>query len=154
MEYVEYLLGLYQELKKPIRARIAEFKEKWHNAPEEELYLEAVFCLLTPQSKALSCWEAVKELKRRRLIFSQDKESVAEVLRGKVRFHNTKACNVVELRKIFVSDGKPRVRKVILNKGDPCKVRRWLVKNVRGYGYKEATHFFEKHRLLSEWSNN
>ncbi len=140
-DYVDRLLVLYDELRSDIEERVESFKRCWKEAPDEDLYLEAVFCLLTPQSKALSCWEAVRVLADKGLLFEGDAGEIALVLKGRVRFHNTKAERVVSLRKVFLENRKVRVRKRLLQYEDPFESRRWLVKRVNGYSLKEATHF-------------
>ncbi len=51
------------------------------------------------------------------------------------RFPNTRAKYIVEARK-----RKNLIRK-ILNQKNEQEIREWLVKNIKGIGYKEASHF-------------
>jgi N-glycosylase/DNA lyase len=62
-------------------------------------------------------------------------------LKGKVRFHNTKAQNVVLARRRFVMKRRTNIRGVLSRFDDPKKTREWMVSNIRGLGYKEASHF-------------
>jgi N-glycosylase/DNA lyase len=59
-----------------------------------------------------------------------------------VRFKNTKAKNLILLRE-FMKDEEGRiVTKTLVDKiGDVFEKRLWLVKNIKGIGYKEASHF-------------
>ena len=140
--FAEELLRLYHErFREEIEERIEEFKRLWREASDERLYMEAVFCLLTPQSRAASCWRAVEELAEKELLFSDYEEKIAEVLKGRVRFHNTKARNVVLLKHVFSNGGRLNVRRLISSFGDPKAARDFLVGKVRGYGMKEASHF-------------
>ncbi|HOK57775.1 MAG TPA: hypothetical protein PK659_03115 [Methanothrix sp.] len=59
---IEQLKKLHRELEDVIEARLREFDQLWLNADEERLFEELVFCLLTPQSRARSCWAAVERL--------------------------------------------------------------------------------------------
>lgn len=141
-DFTRELLSLYHErFKKDIEDRVEEFKRLWREASDERLYMEAVFCLLTPQSRATSCWMAVEELVERGLLFSDNAEKIAEVLKGRVRFHNTKARNLVLLKQAFSDDGKLNVRQLISRFGDSKAARDFLVEKIRGYGMKEASHF-------------
>jgi len=60
-------------LKNDIAARLADFKNKWVNGTDEDIFAELVFCLFTPQSKAKSCWASVNQLLDKKLIFNGTK---------------------------------------------------------------------------------
>ncbi len=135
------MLEDFERFREAISKRLSEFKNLWKEASEERLYMEALFCLFTPQSKAVKCWEAVEELKRRGLLFADDRERIARVLMGRVRFHNTKAHRAVELKGIFWNEGALNIRGLLSSFKDPKAARNWLAENVKGYGYKEASHF-------------
>jgi len=51
----EELTALYEKRKEDIKKRLKNFK----NLKEEEQFKEMIFCLLTPQSNAQKCWQAV-----------------------------------------------------------------------------------------------
>ena len=137
----EELLNLYQKLRPQIESRVEEFRRLKEEGTEEELFKEACFCLFTPQSKAVNCWQAVEKLHKTGLLYSGDEEEIAKAIRGLVRFHNTKAARLVLLRRLFSRDGKLTVREVIERFPKPTEARNWLVENVKGYGLKEASHF-------------
>ena len=46
----------YSEIRHDIDSRLLGFEALWKNAEDEEIFIELVFCLFTPQSKAKSCW--------------------------------------------------------------------------------------------------
>lgn len=133
------LLMLYGKIRDEIEKRLSEFHGLWEKGDERELYAEMVFCLLTPQSRAEICWEAVECMKWR-ILFEGSEEEILSCLRG-VRFKYTKAKRVTGLRKLFLRDGEPQVRKILTSFDSPYAAREWLVKNIDGYGYKEASHF-------------
>ncbi len=141
MDRIEELLRDYQTLRSEIESRISHFEELWRKGSEHDLFKEAVFCLFTPQSKAVSCWRAVELLDEGGLIYEGEPEAVSETIRGLVRFHRVKAENLVLLRQLFVRNGSPCIREIIGKFPDARRARRWLVENVRGYGLKEASHF-------------
>src|SRR5438309_2030425 len=64
---IQALQALYQERREAIQKRLAEFRQvmEWK---DEEVFAELCFCLLTPQSSAKVCWEAVTALKERTLL--------------------------------------------------------------------------------------
>jgi len=96
-----------------------------------------VFCLLTPQSRAKVCWAAVERMKWDTLFHGSEKE-ITGALTG-VRFKYTKAKRVLEVRRRF-PEGKGL--KALLDSFEGTfEAREWLVRNINGYGYKEASHF-------------
>ncbi|MBD3310263.1 N-glycosylase/DNA lyase [Candidatus Woesearchaeota archaeon] len=124
------LLKEYGRKNEIIRQRLRDFKQLGH----EDLFYELCFCLLTPQSKAKSCDSVVKELKSRRFLERPFRPN--RLLKQKTRFHNNKSRYLLEARKrcdcILLQLDKRR---------DPKEIREWLVANVKGLGYKEASHF-------------
>ncbi|MFH1305171.1 MAG: N-glycosylase/DNA lyase [Candidatus Omnitrophota bacterium] len=128
----------YRKKKKHIEERLNEFRRVGAGA-NEDIFAELCFCLLTPQSRAVYCDKAVKELKREGLLLKGSEGVVKSRLKG-VRFPNNKAAYLVAARKLFKSKGAPDVKSKI-DAGDIFKTREWLVTNVKGLGYKEASHF-------------
>ena len=139
---LEDLLSLYRIFASDIDRRIEEFLLLWREASEHRLFMEAVFCLFTPQSKAKNCWRAVLDLEERGLLYRGSPREVASCIRGLVRFHNTKARRLEGLRALFAPNGVPKVRERVLEMGrNPKKCRDALSRQVSGYGLKEASHF-------------
>lgn len=138
---IREILKLYLPIQDQITSRLDEFNQIWRNGNQEDIFAELVFCILTPQSKARTCDDAVGCLLERDLLLKGDKNQIAIELKGKVRFHNTKAKNIVEARKTFTKKGKLSIKPIIAQFNDTRDAREWLVKNIRGIGYKEAGHF-------------
>ena len=63
LEILNELRGTYFLIKDEIEDQLEEFQEKGRFGSDEEIFTELVFCLLTPQSKAKSCWLAVQNLR-------------------------------------------------------------------------------------------
>ncbi len=126
--------------KESIEKRLSEFREE---KSEEDVFAELVFCLLTPQSKARICDRAVKKLIEKKLLLSGSEDDIKSWLAG-VRFRNGKARYITEARKLIVR------LKSILKNNNPKELRQWLVKNVKGIGYKEASHFLRNVGLGEE----
>ncbi|MBM2846588.1 MAG: N-glycosylase/DNA lyase [Bacteroidetes bacterium] len=140
---VEEIQREYQERKQAIRNRLAEFAAV---RPDEYFY-ELVYCLLTPQSSAVNAGRAVEALKAVNL-FGSDVDA-APLLHQKnfyIRFHNTKAKRLREVR-----EGFPDIMRHLCNRASSPQLRAWLVENVKGLGWKEASHFLRNigHRDLA-----
>ena len=139
-EIIEEVLAIYSSIKDGIEVRLNEFSEIWENETDENLFSELAFCLLTPQSKAKMCWESICTLKEKDVLIDGDEEEVLDCLYG-VRFKYKKAKYIVEVRELFIVDGKIILRKEIEKYQSPFEIREWLVENVKGMGHKEASHF-------------
>lgn len=123
----------YSSKKKAIQQRLAEFRA----VSSSEYFYELVYCLLTPQTSAENAGKAVKEL--RRLSFHcrpVDPEPVLRNHSSYIRFHKTKSKHVLKMKADF-----PRILRALSEITSPSAKREWLVGNVLGLGYKEATHF-------------
>ena len=118
------LISDYRKKKPLIKKRLKEFRKAHKN---KDLFAELCFCILTPQSKAVNCDLALKELKRTGLLSNGSEKDIKPILKGKARFHNKKAEYLVAAREAFGKNKKLD--------------RDWLVKNIKGLGYKEASHF-------------
>ena len=132
--------SLYDSYRDEISSRIEEFDRLWREGQDHDLFCEMAFCLFTPQSKAVSCWSAVVRLRERGLLLSGTPGRISRELTG-VRFHSTKANRLVEARSQFTGNGGLILRDTLEYYEDPFECREWLVENVKGLGYKEASHF-------------
>lgn len=131
------LKKLYRERKDEIKKRLEDFKGI-QSLGDEIVFDELCFCTLTPQSKALNCWDAILELKNSGMLYQGEHEEIGKVLQKKVRFHNNKSKYIVKNRELFFSEG---VKEKVFRERDQQALREWLVENIHGYGYKEASHF-------------
>ena len=131
------LMQQYNPVKPQIEARLMDFRHIWETASDEELFLEMVFCLLTPQSKAKTCWKAVERLEQKCMIAEAAPAQISQELGG-VRFHQRKGEYICLARNMF-STGS--LRATLAEFADATAAREWLVENVKGLGYKEASHF-------------
>ncbi|MDP3791132.1 MAG: N-glycosylase/DNA lyase [Candidatus Omnitrophota bacterium] len=122
----------YRNKKTAIKERLEEFKNIGKKK-KDEIFSELCFCLLTPQSNARHCDKAIQELKERGLLLKGNAASIRNILKGKARFHNKKAEYIVGARACF--------DKSIFECGNAIKIRDLLVSQIKGLGYKEASHF-------------
>lgn len=139
MKNIKYLTDSYDQNKRAIKERLEYFRTVG-KSNDEDLFHELCFCLLTPQSKAVRCDEAIKDLKSAGLILNGHAGEMRPKIRGRARFHNKKAVYIVGARKAMTEDRRVNVRSR-LDVKDVMATREWLVNNIKGLGYKEASHF-------------
>jgi N-glycosylase/DNA lyase len=139
----EDLKPLYAERQKAIRRRLGEFK----NVLPGDYFYECVYCLLTPQSSAVNAAKAVTMLRKRSFSTSEiDPEPMLHQKDFYIRFHKTKAKRLLCAKEQF-----PVIQEQLINGTSSPELRQWLVKNVKGMGWKEASHFLRNigHRELA-----
>lgn len=121
------------DMKKTVDARVSEFAELGRK-DERALFSEMCFCILTANYSAeggmriqtaigdgfVTLPEATLALRLRELGH---------------RYPNVRAKYIVEARKHLGS------LKRIVSSSEGASLREWLAKNVKGLGYKEASHF-------------
>jgi len=129
----------YAKIKPIILNRLAEFDRVWIEKDHYTIFQEFVFCLLTPQSKAKNAWRAVIEMTKNGVLYTGSSKDIEPYLKG-VRFYKNKATYIVKARDEFFVNGRFLLLDQI-NEKEPKKTRDFLVKKVKGYGYKEASHF-------------
>jgi len=122
------------KIKNLVDTRLREFKEIG-NRSSNEIFEELCFCVLTAN------FNAERSLKIQRQIgdgfLSFPKSDLARKLRELGhRFPNTRARYIVDARK-----HKNSLKDIVRMFNDDNELREWLVKNVKGIGYKEASHF-------------
>lgn len=135
---IKYLLKEYQSKKYQIKQRLEDFKSVW-NQPDKKIFSELCFCICTPQSNAGYCDRAVNSLEKNGALYKGDITRIRKGLRA-VRFPNNKSRYIFEARDLFTEKGSIRIKSKI-DTEDTHKTRLWLVKNVKGLGLKEASHF-------------
>lgn len=132
-KHTDELLCEYAARKSAIRKRITDFAAI---RPDEYFY-ELVYCLLTPQSSAVNAARAVDSLKA--CSFKERDLDPSRLLHQKehyIRFHNTKGRRLTEAKRRF-----SEISATLSNGHSGEELRTWLVANVKGLGWKEASHF-------------
>jgi len=130
----------YPALRPQIMARLAEFRRTWEAGTEDELFQELAFCLMTPQSSATACWEAVERIFMNGLFYTGSDAELAEAIHP-IRFKYNKSRYMIEVRTTFLPNGIPCIKRILSIQGDPKAMRHWLARTVKGLGFKEASHF-------------
>src|SRR3989344_5697341 len=126
------LMKEYQKKKKEIKQRINDFKNN------EYYFYELCFCLLTPQSSGLRCDECIQLLKNKD--FLHNSIDLIPILKKKTRFHYHKSEYLLNFKKNYnlILEKVKKEKNVVKNSNE---LREFLVENVKGLGYKEASHF-------------
>lgn len=116
-----------------IRRRLAEFR----TIKPQQYFYELVYCCMTPQSSAVNATKAQHAL----TVYNFQNEDIdpEPLLYQKdyyIRFHKTKAKLLLEMKSNYSV-----IHSIIINGMGAFEKREWLVRNVKGLGLKEATHF-------------
>ncbi len=123
----------YAGIRPSIRARLEDFAR----VPETEYFYELAYCLLTPQSSAVNAGKVIEKLKKEDFLGREiDPSAILFAKEHYIRFHNTKSRRLVEAKRRL-----PEILAALSAGGEPAQVRSWFVKNVKGLGWKEASHF-------------
>ena len=125
------------KINKKIKERIKEFKS-FENKDNEEWFSELCFCLLTSNSKAQTALNIQQELGAKGFLKDSSEKICATIIKNKHRFHNTKTRFIMDARKHAAI--KEIIQNIVKDK-NVREAREWLVSNVKGLGYKEASHF-------------
>ncbi|PMQ01463.1 MAG: DNA lyase [Dictyoglomus sp. NZ13-RE01] len=154
-DIITKLREIEEKAKPLVDERIAQFKKLGEFGTEEELFSELSFCVLTAN------WSAGRGIKAQELLGINNfvnltkEELEKELLKVGHRFARARSNFIVENRKLI---GK--IREIIslpTHEG-----RKYLVKNAKGIGWKEASHFLrntgnlqvailDKHILRTLW---
>ena len=100
-----------------------------------EIFKELCFCIMTANCGAAKCIEVNDRIDKGFLNLSEE-ELVNKFKEYGYRFPNIRAKYIVEARK-YISE----LESIIKSNIDEIKLREWVVKNFKGLGYKEASHF-------------
>lgn len=130
-------------VKRIVKERIKKF-EKVGTSPNE-IFKELCFCILTANFNAERAIEIQRKIGNGFLKLGEKTLAVKLKKLGH-RFPNMRAKYIIDIRKqkgeiinqVMLKSSK---NSLSTNGFDEIKIRDWLVKNVKGLGYKEASHF-------------
>jgi N-glycosylase/DNA lyase len=122
------------DVKHLVDTRLEQFKDLSERS-NEEIFTELCFCILTANFNAERSIKIQMELGDEFLSLSETKLAKKLKQLGH-RYPNARAEYIVGARR-YENSMKDIVEKFDDEKG----LREWLVKNVKGIGYKEASHF-------------
>ncbi len=123
-----YIQEQYQNNKEKLKNRLNDFK----NLSDDGKFKEFMFCILTPQSNAQRCWQAVEQISQLQII---EEQIVSDILKTKTRFHITKTQRILKAKEEW-----GRLQPYLIP-SDIKELRNFIAKTVNGYGMKEASHF-------------
>ena len=122
---------------KKVVKRLKEF-ESFRNKDTKEWFSELCFCILTANSRAVTALKIQEKLTSKGFCEYSHGLIRETIKKNKHRFHNTKAAYIISAREHI--NIKDKIKKIIKQKNE-SEAREWLVKNIKGLGYKEASHF-------------
>jgi N-glycosylase/DNA lyase len=105
---------------------------------EQQWFSELCFCILTANSKAKTALAIQSELGFNGFSKMKKQQLSKTIRKNKHRFHNNKASFIIEARQHFPIKEKI---KLLEKQIGIVETRNWLAENIKGIGYKEASHF-------------
>ncbi len=137
MEKVNELKSI-PEVRLQIEQRLREFTS-FSDKDDSEWFSEMCFCLLTSNSRADTAMKIQEELGARGFIDSSADEIKDVIMKHKHRFHNNKTRFIMAARDRGLTSVRKTIEPLALRSQE--EAREWLVSNVKGLAYKEASHF-------------
>lgn len=127
----------FQHVSHLVKTRLEEFQLRHHHS-DSEWFSELCFCILTANSSAHMGIKVQDALGDKFTKLTQ-KDLSRELRKLGYRFYNKRADYIFEARK-HAPGFRGRILKLV-EEGGTRNAREWLVQNVKGIGYKEASHF-------------
>ena len=116
-----------------IEKRLEEFLEL-HKQENDAWFSELCFCILTANAQAEKAISIQQKIGPDGFL-NMPQQELSSIIRSYAhRFHNNKSKYIVEARKY------KNIKDLLQNLNDK-EAREFLVKNIKGLGYKEASHF-------------
>ncbi len=121
-------------IKKVIDSKMQEFS-KLGKKSSNEIFKELCFCILTANFSAqggIKIQDAIND----GFLALNEKELARKLSELGHRFPNARAKYIFEARKY-----KDNLKEILENFKDESEAREWVVKNIKGLGMKESSHF-------------
>ncbi len=135
---VNHILELKSDphVREMVETRVEEFR-KVHTMNSFKWYVELVYCLLTAFASAVMGQRCVDALQRDDLLLSGSLKDIRVCLTETGhRFPNVRSEYVFNTRPLAQT-----IKETIQGFSDSGEARGWLVKHVKGLGWKESSHF-------------
>ncbi len=136
---LETIRVVHAERRVQIKRRLDEFSAIWKSGSNDLLWEEMVYCFFTGGCSAKMGLKAVAA--SRHLLQNGSREELTQSLLGVHRYPNARSGYVVASREILREQCDFDIRKALAANNDFHGRRDWLVKEIKGLGYKEASHF-------------
>ena len=117
-----------------VDSRIKEFSEIKDNS-SDSIFIELCFCIMTANCSAEKCIEIHEKIGENFLTLPQDQLTNKFKELG-YRFPNIRSKYIVEARNYI----EELINRIKVNENGKS-LRDWVVSNIKGIGYKEASHF-------------
>lgn len=117
-----------------VNNKVQEFRS-FRKRSSEEIFFELVFCIITANTSAKLGTKMQERLGIEPFLYYGMEELRNALHKERCRFYNTRSRYIYESRKLI------NELPVIINHPDPWYAREYLIQNVKGLGYKEASHF-------------
>lgn len=130
----------YKKKQHLIRERLKEFEDLFDQCDDEAIFAELIFCILTSNVGARMGMNAIDAI--RGIYLTATEEELYDALKHKHRYPN-QANYIVTTRDFLISRYSLRMRDLILSFDDPTPLRDFFAstREVKGIGYKQASHF-------------
>lgn len=138
---VTELKRIHRDKREEIRARLAEFGEIHRSATDERFFEELTFCIFTAGASARMGLRSVERV--RPVLIDGSRRRIQCALRRSHRFPRTRGAFVFETREYLRARCGLRMRELVTSFGDSDELRDFFALNpdIRGLGFKEASHF-------------
>jgi N-glycosylase/DNA lyase len=129
--------------KREIRARLNEFRQLWRSGSDLQLWEELIYCIFTAGASARMGLKAVEAIRPLMVEGNAKEMTKALVTAGAHRFPVARPGYIVVTRNYLRANCQMSLRRKLRSFNDPIERRDWLAqeKQVKGLGYKEASHF-------------
>src|SRR3989344_963623 len=108
--------------------------------PNHNIFEELCFCILTANTSAEMGMKSIDRI--RDLLIEGKSEEMSKELEGTYRFNNLRPAFIVYTREKLQKSHNFELKNIIETlKNNPDMLREFFVENVKGFGYKEASHF-------------
>jgi N-glycosylase/DNA lyase len=116
-----------------VNQRLEEF-DSFKSKSEDEWFSELCFCILTANAKQKTAATIQNQIKSEGFQTLSQKTLADLIKVNKHRFHNTKSKYIISARKFA------NIKSLIQDLTE-IQARDFLVKNIKGLGFKESSHF-------------
>lgn len=128
------LKNAYEKIQTEIVKKIEEIEKNSKRFSKKDIFKELCFCILVANNsleRTLDIWKKLGD----DLLHLPKNDLIKRLKSLGYRFYNKRAEYILEARKTIDELYE------IIKKENSEKVREWLVKNIKGIGWKEASHF-------------
>ena len=139
----ESIRATHRARRKEIQARLREFETVWQEGSDERLWEELVYCIFTAGASARMGLKSVDAV--RPLLQAGGREEMTQALTqaGAHRFPNARPGYIVVVREYLRAQCPRGLYERLKSFSSASDRRDWLAqdKQIKGLGYKEASHF-------------